>query len=74
MKIILSFATADLQEFQMGVGAMIHKLATHEPTQPVGQPFPVIKGPEDLDTPIGVVGAGPSGVHMAYSLKRAGYT
>ena len=64
----------DLQEYGGLIQQMLGKLITQEPTEPVGSPFPNINGPESLDTPIGIVGAGPSGVHMAYSLKRAGYT
>ena len=41
---------------------------------PKGQDFPPINGPKCLNSKIGIVGAGPSGVHMAYSLKKLGFT
>ena len=56
------------------VQQLLGKVVTQEPAGPVGIPFREIDGPESLDTPIGIIGAGPSGVHMAYSLKKAGYT
>lgn len=40
---------------------------------PKGVPFKSIRGPKDKHAKIGVVGAGPSGVHMAYSLKKRGF-
>ena len=42
--------------------------------KPKGEPFKTIKGPKCLNSKIGIVGAGPSGVHMAYELKQKGYT
>lgn len=42
--------------------------------EPKGEPFKTIKGPKCLNSKIGIVGAGPSGVHMAYQLKQKGYT
>ena len=41
---------------------------------PKGEPFKSIPGPKCLNSKIGIVGAGPSGVHMAYELKQKGYT
>jgi hypothetical protein len=41
--------------------------------EPKGRPFPKIRGPKCLNSKIGIVGAGPSGVHMAYELKKLGY-
>ena len=36
--------------------------------------FPgVIPGPEKISDKIGIVGAGPAGIHMAYLLKRRGF-
>jgi len=32
-----------------------------------------IPGPEKLSDKIGIVGAGPAGIHMAYLLKRRGF-
>eukprot|EP00093_Oithona_nana_P004323 04323.XXX_83947_85710_1 [CDS] Oithona nana genome sequencing. len=42
--------------------------------EPKGEAFKTIKGPKCLNSKIGIVGAGPSGVHMAYQLKQKGYT
>ncbi|XP_060072140.1 uncharacterized protein LOC132552013 [Ylistrum balloti] len=36
--------------------------------------FPYIKGPESFTDRIAIVGAGPSGVHMALKLKEAGFS
>jgi NADPH-dependent glutamate synthase beta subunit-like oxidoreductase len=41
--------------------------------EPKGRPFPNIRGPKCLNSKIGIVGAGASGVHMAYELKKLGY-
>ncbi len=38
-----------------------------------GIPFPRIDGPKCKNDRIGIVGAGPSGIHMAYSLKEEGF-
>ena len=40
---------------------------------PKGLPFKPIKGPKSKYSKIGIVGAGPSGVHMAYMLKKKGF-
>ncbi|XP_069107937.1 uncharacterized protein [Argopecten irradians] len=37
-------------------------------------PFPKIKGPRCKHDKIAIIGAGPSGIHMAYRLKEEGYT
>lgn len=51
--------------------------AFQEATKPTpavrGEPFPSIPGPSPSDK-VCIVGAGPSGVHMALMLKRRGYT
>ncbi|XP_021361056.1 polyenoic fatty acid isomerase-like isoform X2 [Mizuhopecten yessoensis] len=36
--------------------------------------FPKIKGPKSKHDRIAIIGAGPSGIHMAYKLKKEGYT
>ena len=41
---------------------------------PKGHDFAQIAGPKCLSSKIGIVGAGPSGVHMAYELKQKGFT
>lgn len=43
-----------------------------EPVPPKGTPFPKIPGPSHNDQ-VCIVGAGPSGIHMALSLKKKGY-
>ena len=68
-----SIYVAEAKEYALGVQGLLVKLGRDFPTEPVGTPFPAINGPKNLDTPIGIVGAGPSGIHMAYSLKKAGY-
>lgn len=35
--------------------------------------FPKVKGPKSKHDRIAIIGAGPSGIHMAYKLKEAGY-
>ena len=40
---------------------------------PKGLPFKPIKGPKNKYSKIGIVGAGPAGVHMAYMLKKKGF-
>ncbi|XP_069114854.1 uncharacterized protein [Argopecten irradians] len=37
-------------------------------------PFPKIEGPRSRHDRIAIIGAGPSGIHMAYRLKEEGYT
>ena len=63
----------DLEEYQVLVQEMLSKVSTEGPSEPMGTPFPSINGPLSQDTSIGVVGAGLAGVHMAYSLKKAGF-
>ena len=43
------------------------------PMEPRGYDFDPIPGPQSKSSKIGIVGAGMSGVHMAYSLKNLGY-
>ncbi len=43
------------------------------PTPSKGIPFPNIPGPKCKTHRIGIVGAGPSGIHMAYELKQRGF-
>ena len=40
----------------------------------MGIPFQPISGPQNKNARIGIVGAGAAGVHMAYLLKKDGYT
>ena len=40
----------------------------------MGIPFQPISGPQSKNARIGIVGAGAAGVHMAYLLKKDGYT
>jgi hypothetical protein len=40
---------------------------------PKGLAFPKIDGPKCLTSKIGIVGAGPAGIHMAYELKKRGF-
>ena len=63
----------DLEEYQVLVQEMLSKVSIEGPSEPMGTPFPSINGPLSQDTRIGVVGAGLAGVHMAYSLKKAGF-
>lgn len=44
------------------------------PTPAKGHEFAEIPGPKCKQSKIGIVGAGPSGTHMAWLLKRAGYS
>ena len=44
------------------------------PLPPKGFDFAPIVGPKCLDSKIGIIGAGPSGVHMGYLLKQSGFT
>ena len=39
-----------------------------------GTPFPKIPGPKCKDAKIGIVGAGPGGISMAYKMKKRGFT
>ena len=39
---------------------------------PKGQDFATLNGPKCFNSKVGIVGAGPSGVHMAYLLKQNG--
>ena len=59
-------------EFVAGLGALIQKL-TDPPINPKGLGYPRIRGPKCLNSKIGVIGGGPSGVHVAYLLKKYGF-
>ncbi len=56
---------------ELAVNQLSSKIS--QPLPPKGIPFPSIPGPRCKADRIGVVGAGPSGTHMAYLLKQAGY-
>ena len=60
-----SFATA--------LGALSAKVAATESAPSKGIPFPHVPGLRGCSDRIGVVGAGPSGIHMAYLLKERGF-
>ena len=71
LKSILCFHVLSLTH-----GQSIEDLVTKVflPGTPKGSEFSTIKGPKCNSSRIGIVGAGPSGVHMAYSLKKMGFT
>ncbi|XP_021360067.1 uncharacterized protein LOC110454720 isoform X2 [Mizuhopecten yessoensis] len=45
-----------------------------EPIAAKGEAFPNITGPKSFDSKIAILGAEPAGIHMAYKLKKLGYT
>ncbi|XP_060078027.1 uncharacterized protein LOC132557547 [Ylistrum balloti] len=51
----------------------IHRMMS-KPIEPRGEAFPNITGPASFDSRIAVLGADAAGVHMAYRLKKLGYT
>ena len=53
------------------IGVLTELLVKELP--PKGEPFPTIPGPHPNDH-ICIVGAGPSGIHMAVTLKEKGFT
>ena len=63
---------AALQAFRQGIAALGAKHGKPLPSK--GQPFGQVQGPKCKNAKIGIVGAGVSGTHMAWLLKRAGYT
>ena len=71
LKIILCFHVLSLAHGQ-SIEDLITKVFL--PGSPKGSGFSTIKGPQCNSSRIGIVGAGPSGVHMAYSLKKMGFT
>ena len=60
----------------MALKALLQKvktpILTNAPSK--GTDFAPINGPKNLQSKIGIVGGGVSGVHMAYSLKKMGYS
>ena len=58
--------------FKAAIARLAQRVAVQDP--PKGIPFPQIRGPHCKTSRIGIVGAGPSGLHMAYELKQRGFT
>ena len=78
MKVLVFWLSLSLARSQ-GAGDPLKSALTalQEVIQPApavrGEPFPSIPGPSPSDR-VCIVGAGPSGIHMALMLKRRGYT
>ena len=66
----LSFATFILSVNCLSIQELIQKVESSG--EPKGTPFEKINGP-CKSSKIAIIGAGPSGVHMAYSLKMKGF-
>ena len=60
------------KDFTQTIENLIAKM--YLPGTPKGSDFPSVPGPQCYTSKIGIVGAGPSGVHMAYSMKKMGFT
>ena len=78
MKVLVFWLSLSLARSQDAGDPLKAALAALEevlkPTPAVrGEPFPSIPGPSPSDR-VCIVGAGPSGLHMALMLKRRGYT
>lgn len=70
ISIYLSLLTVNCKSpLEVGVENLFKLL---KPVPPKGVPFPKIPGPNPNDR-VCIVGAGPSGIHMALSLKKKGY-
>lgn len=61
-----------VQRLSSVVAALEQRL--DQPDRIQGRPFPIITGPNNRHSKVGIIGAGPSGLHMAYELKRRGFT
>ena len=59
-------------DFYESISVLKEKFESTE-FHPKGQAFPKIRGPERLDSKIGIIGGGPAGIDMAYQLKQKGY-
>ena len=66
----ISFATFILSVNCLSIQELIQKVDSSG--EPKGTPFEKINGP-CKSSKIAIIGAGPSGVHMAYSLKMKGF-
>ena len=61
-----------LQSYKAQVAVLLSKFATEAPKAPRfdSTPWPRIQGPQGVNARIGIVGAGPAGLDMAYKLKK----
>ena len=70
--LLYGISIAQSPEYINGMQDLLNRV--DNPTgKPRGYPFHKIRGPKCLNSKIGVVGAGPSGVHMAWMLKKRGF-
>ena len=74
MKVLVFWLSLSLARSQDAGDPLSALQEVTKPTPAVpGEPFPSIPGPSPSDR-VCIVGAGPSGIHMALMLKKRGYT